>query len=326
MPDDMDSPEASSSSSSSSPSPAPSPSPARKTDSGVTHTIPNSSDVTVARQTVEFSEAPRSTGSPSSVVRNTTPALCSTCAPMPTFTSSPSSNESERGALSAGAIAGAATGAAIIIITILFILVFVLRRKKKKRASCDASEAETLSSDPEATGSEKSNPTKEGFSRMGSDPFAAFGGRVDKPNYSYRPSTGTFELDGVAISGVELPATSIPEVPDTVKTAAAASLEASDPDIVKTAARAPDEDSVPDTVKTTPDEASEPDIIKPAPDEASEPDIVKPAPDEASEPSTAPPTPEPAATLASPSSPQGKTTYVNQWNEYKALAAGEASG
>ncbi|CCE35314.1 uncharacterized protein CPUR_03302 [Claviceps purpurea 20.1] len=323
MPDDMESPEASSSSSSSSPSPAPSPSPARKTDSGVTHTIPNSSDVTVTRQTVEFSEAPRSTDSPSSVVRNTTPALCSTCAPMPTLTSSPSTNESERGTLSAGAIAGAATGAAIIIITILFILVFALRRKKKKRASCDASEAETLSSDPEATGSEKSNPTKEEFSRMSSDPFAPFGGRVDKPNYSYRPSTGTFELDGVAISGVELPATSIPEVPDTVKTAAAAPVEASDPDIVKTA---PDEASEPDIVKPAPDEASEPDIVKTAPDEASEPDIVKPAPDEASEPSTAPPTPEPAATLASPSSPQGKTTYVNQWNEYKALAAGEASG
>ncbi|KAG6274935.1 hypothetical protein E4U48_002415 [Claviceps purpurea] len=252
---------------------------------------------------------------------------------MPTFTSSPSSNESERGTLSAGAIAGVATGAAIIIITVLFILVFVLRRKKKKRASCGASEAETLSSDPEATGSEKSNPTKEGFSRMSSDPFAPFGGRVDKS--SYRPSTGTFELDGVAITAVELPATSIPEVPDTVKTAATAPDEASESDTVKTAAAAPDEASEPDTVKTAaaaPDEASESDIVKTAataPDEASESDIVKTAtaaPDEASEPSTAPPTPEPAATLASPSSPQGKTTYVNQWNEYKALEAGEASG
>ncbi|KAG6280902.1 hypothetical protein E4U47_004910 [Claviceps purpurea] len=155
------------------------------------------------------------------------------------------------------------------VIVISLIMVFVLRRRKKSRASCDASEAVTLSSDSGATGSEKSNPTKDGFSRMSSDPFAPFGGRVDKS--SYRPSTGTFELDGVAITAVELPATSIPEVPDTVKTAAA-------------------------------------------------------APDEASEPSTAPPTPEPAATLASPSSPQGKTTYVNQWNEYKALEAGEASG
>ncbi|KAG6250031.1 hypothetical protein E4U23_001717 [Claviceps purpurea] len=216
------------------------------------------------------------------------------------------------------------------VIVISLIMVFVLRRRKKSRANCDASEAVTLSSDSGATGSEKSNPTKDGFSRMSSDPFAPFGGRVDKP--SYRPSTGTFELDGVAITAVELPATSIPEVPDTVKTAATAPDEASEPDTVKTAAAAPDEASESDIVKTAataPDEASESDTVKTAPDEASEPDIVKTAtaaPDEASEPSTAPPTPEPAATLASPSSPQGKTTYVNQWNEYKALAAGEASG
>ncbi|KAG6086471.1 hypothetical protein E4U31_002265 [Claviceps sp. LM219 group G6] len=296
----------------------PSPSPSRKTDSGVTHTIPNSSVVTVTRHTVVFSEAPRSTESPSSVEVATSTSLCSTCTPTPTPTSSPSSNESERGTLSAGAIAGAATGAAIIII-ILLILVFVSRRRKKHRASCDKSEADTLGSDSGATGSEKLNSTKDGLSRMSSDPFAPFGGRVDKPRYSYRPSTGTFELDGVAITAVELPATSIPEVPDTVKTVAAALDKASEPDIVDTAAKAPYEASDPDIVKTA----------ARAPDEASESDTVKTAaraPDKASEPRTAPPTPEPAATLASPSSPQGKIAYVNQWNEYKALAAGEAFG
>ncbi|KAG6119163.1 hypothetical protein E4U13_007920 [Claviceps humidiphila] len=281
----------------------PSPSPSRKTDSGVTHTIPNSSVVTVTRHTVVFSEAPRSTESPSSVEAATSTSLFSTCTPTPTLTSSPSSNESKRGGtLSVGAIAGAATGAAIII-TILFILVFVSRRRKKHRASCDASEADTLGSDSGATGSEKLNSTKDGLSRMSSDPFAPFGGRVDKPHYSYRPSTGTFELDGVAITAVELPATSIPEVPDTVKTVAAAPDKASEPDTVDTAAAAPDEASEPDAVKT-----------------------AARAPDKASEPRTAPPTPEPAATLASPSSPQGKIAYVNQWNEYKALAAGEAFG
>ncbi|KAG5948029.1 hypothetical protein E4U60_002442 [Claviceps pazoutovae] len=263
------------------------------------------------------------------------------------------------------------------VIVISLIMVSVLRRRKKSRESCDTSEAETLGSDLGATGSEKLNSLKDAFSRMSKDPFAPFGGRVDKPNYSYRPSTGTFELDGVAINAVELPATSIPEIPDTVKTAAAAPDEDSEPDTVKTAAAAPDEDSKPDTVKTAPDEASEPDTVKTAaaasdedsepdivktaaaasdedsepdtvkmaaaaPDEASEPDTVKTAPDEASEPDivktaaaasdeaseprTAPPTPEPAATLASPSSSQGKITYVNQWNEYKALAAGQAPG
>ncbi|KAG6125304.1 hypothetical protein E4U28_001076, partial [Claviceps purpurea] len=67
--------------------------------------------------------------------------------------------------------------------------------------------------------------------------------------------------------------------------------------------------SEPDTVKTTSDKASEPDTVKTAPDKASDPDTVKTAPDKASEPRTAPPTPEPAATLASPSSPQGKFAF-----------------
>lgn len=30
---------------------------------------------------------------------------------------------------------------------------------------------------------------------------------------------------------------------------------------------------------------------------------------------------DPAATLASPTSPQRKMTYVNQWNQYRAMAA-----
>ncbi|KAG5948031.1 hypothetical protein E4U60_002444 [Claviceps pazoutovae] len=251
--------------------------------------------VTVTRHTVAFSEAPRSTGSPSSVAGNITtdkaaasPALCSTCAPTPTFTSSPSTDVTERGSPSSGAIAGAVAAAAIImiIIIILFTLVFALRRRKKNRASCDASEAGPLGSVSGTTRSEKSNLKKDEFLRMSSDPFAPFGGRADNSDYPYRPSTGTFEMDGVAISGVELPVASIPEVPDPVKTAAAAPDKASESDTVDTAAAAP--------------------------------------PDEASESGTSPPTPEPAATLASPSSPKGKITYVNQWNEYKVLTAEEA--
>ncbi|KAG6316682.1 hypothetical protein E4U22_006897 [Claviceps purpurea] len=105
--------------------------------------------------------------------------------------------------------------------------------------------------------------------------------RADNSDYPYRPSTGTFEMDGVAI----LPAASIPEVPGTVKTAAAALDKTSESDTANTAAAAPDE---------------------------------------ASESGTSPPTPEPTATLASPSSPKGKITYVNQWNEYKILTAEEA--
>ncbi|KAG6104653.1 hypothetical protein E4U14_005548 [Claviceps sp. LM454 group G7] len=251
-------------------------------------------DSTTSSTALTLMKAPRSTGSPSSVTKNTTsdkaatsPTLCSTCAPTSTFKSSPSIDVTERGSPSAGVIAGAAAAAAIImiIIIILFTLVFALRRRKNNRASCDASEAGPLGSNSGATRSEKSNLKKDEFLRMSSDPFAPFGGRADNSDYPYRPSTGTFEMDGLAISGVELPGTSIPEVSGPVKTATTAPDEASEPDIVKTAAAAPDE---------------------------------------ASESGTSPPTPEPAATLASPSSPKGKITYVNQWNEYKVLTAEEA--
>ncbi|KAG5939916.1 hypothetical protein E4U59_002784 [Claviceps monticola] len=251
--------------------------------------------LTITRHTVAFSEAPRSAGSPSSVTGNnpidkvaTSPALCSTCAPTPTDTNSPSTDVTERGSPSSGAIAGAAASAAIImiIIIILFTLVFALRRRKKNRASCDASDAGPLGHDSGTTRSEKSNLKKDEFLRMSSDTFAPFGGRADNSDYPYRPSTGTFEMDGVAISGVEHPAASIPEALDPVKTAAEAPDKASESDTVNTAAAAPD--------------------------------------DEASESGTSPPTPEPAATLASPSSPKGKITYVNQWNEYEVLTAEEA--
>ncbi|KAG5980523.1 hypothetical protein E4U55_003938 [Claviceps digitariae] len=255
------------------------------TDSGVTHTIPNNSVVTITRHTVVFSEAPPSTEESSSVTRDghttseeatvsapASTAPCSTCTPTPTFTSTslPSTDGPTEGSFSSGAIAGAATGGVIIVLIVL-VSVFVWRNRKKHRSKYDASETETLGyGDSRVNGSEKSNHAEQ--LRPSSDPFAPFGGRVDQPGKLHRPPSGTFEMDGTGIPAVELPGTSISEAPDTSRTIpATASLE------------------------------------------------------EGSGMALAPAS-DPAATLASHSSnPQGQITYVNQWNQYKALAAEEKS-
>ncbi|KAG5989784.1 hypothetical protein E4U54_004252 [Claviceps lovelessii] len=256
-----------------------------KTDSGVTHTIPNNSVVTITRHTVVFSEAPPSTESSSgtgdghttldetaaSASTSASTDSCSACTPTPTFTGSPASTDaSSEGRFPTGAIAGAATGGAVIVIIVL-IWVFVSRnrkKKKKKRGTYDASETETLGcGDSRVNGSEKANPDagsgRAGYLRPSSDPFAPFGGRVDQPEL-HRPPSGTFEMDGAGIPAVELPAMSISEAPDTARKVEADSGMA----------------------------------LTPATD--------------------------PAATLAArPSDAQGKITYVNQWNQYKAMAAGQ---
>ncbi|KAG6003223.1 hypothetical protein E4U21_002255 [Claviceps maximensis] len=271
--------------------PPPPPPPSSKTDSGITHTIPNNSVVTVTRHTVVFSEAPPPTESSSSVTgdghttstkaavstASTTP--CASCTPTPASTSPlPSSDSLGEGGLPSGAIAGVATGGAVAVI-ILLILVFVSRNRKKQRGKYDASETETLGYNDTRmnNGSEKSNPVAvdAGHLRPSSDPFAPFGGRADQPEelHRHRPPSGTFEMDGAGISAVELPAMSILEAPDTART-----------------------------------------------ESASAPTSLEDRPGTAPAPAT-----DPAATLASRSSnPQGGITYVNQWNQYKAMAAEES--
>ncbi|KAG6041857.1 hypothetical protein E4U41_001017 [Claviceps citrina] len=261
------------------PTPSTASTPPTKTDSGVTHTIPNNSVVTVTKHTVVFSEAPPWTepsssytaGDPTSETAASTAPSCSTCTPAPSSTSPPSADGSGAGVVPSGAIAGAATGGAVIV-AIVLILLFVSRHRKKKRGRGYASETETLGRDSHVNGSEKLDPSQEGPLRPSSDPFAPFGGRADQPEQLPRPPSGTFEMDGAGIAPVELPASSIPEAPDT-----------------HTATRAPREEAPPGTgTGTGPTPAA-----------------------------------DPAATLASAPSPRGKITYVNQWNQYKAMAAGE---
>ncbi|GAO16115.1 hypothetical protein UVI_02040100 [Ustilaginoidea virens] len=185
-----------------------------KTDSGITHTIPNNSVVTVTKHTVIFSEAPSvsttslTTAEPESTSETGPPTpACQTCSQAPASTARPPDAGSL--GISSGAIAGAATGAAVILALVVVICV-VSRRRARRGEHPDPVETETLG---------RRSPVEGGYEKhagadahCGSDPFAPFGGRADQTDYRHRPPSGTFEMDGTGIAPVELPAVSVTEV------------------------------------------------------------------------------------------------------------------
>ncbi|KAK2593814.1 hypothetical protein QQS21_008472 [Conoideocrella luteorostrata] len=209
-----------------------------KTDSGITHTIPNDSIVTVTKHTVIYSEAPKTTASSTGDVAITTAsstASYSTNTRKPTSTLAPPNAAPSQG-LSSGAIAGAATGGAAIL-ALVIIICLVSRRRKKRRESCDASETETLGGESRIHDSEKQNTSHAQPTLPNIDPFAPFGGRADRPHDPYRPPSGTFEMDGTGMAPVELPAVSVSKPPDNAETAPASNkastgLTVADPSLV----------------------------------------------------------------------------------------------
>ncbi|UKZ81059.1 hypothetical protein TrVFT333_008827 [Trichoderma virens FT-333] len=192
------------------------------TDSGITHTIPNNSIVTITRHTTITTGRPPTTSSRST---NTAPATSgtpisasSTVSLSGVLPSSPTANNATAtpsgapgaGSLSTGAIAGIAVGGATLI-AITVVLILVLVRRKKRR------EFETNSIFPQDNNrdevvEEKHFPNTVSTHTTGtqgsSDPFAAFGGRANQPEDPYRPASGAFEMDGTSAAPVELPAMS----------------------------------------------------------------------------------------------------------------------
>lgn len=158
-----------------------------RTDSGITHTIPNNSVVTVTRHTVIFSEAPPSPA-PSTTdtitARSTASAGLSGPTGVQTGTApQPGVGDAAHHGLSSGAIAGAATGGALVLalVAIAWLVLKRRRRSGSSRGSVYASEPGTLETRAETQ--EKSDAAA---ARVGSDPFAPFGGKSS-------PVTSTFE-------------------------------------------------------------------------------------------------------------------------------------
>ncbi|PTB76612.1 hypothetical protein M440DRAFT_1317781, partial [Trichoderma longibrachiatum ATCC 18648] len=168
------------------------------TDSGITHTIPNNSIVTVTRHTTIITGRPTTTTSDSDTFASSpstsdvppltgsipatsdiTPAPSSS--PNAATTTSPSEASSTASPLSTGVIVGAAIGGAVVL-AILFVVAFALLRRRKKQQSG----SETASVIQQDTGrdevvEDKHFPLPVSAHTTGtqasSDPFAPFGGK-----------------------------------------------------------------------------------------------------------------------------------------------------
>ncbi|KAK4062734.1 uncharacterized protein Triagg1_9732 [Trichoderma aggressivum f. europaeum] len=192
------------------------------TDSGITHTIPNNSIVTITRHTTITTGRPSTSTSDlvdTASTRSGTPITASTTA---TFTGVPpsspandNSTASPSGApgaspLSTGAIVGIAVGGAVLI-AIAVVLMLALARHKKRRGSETDSVLRHDNGRDDAVDEKHfphNGPTHADGTQGSSDPFAPFGGRADQPEDPYRPASGAFEMDGSSAAPVELPAVS----------------------------------------------------------------------------------------------------------------------
>lgn len=151
-----------------------------KSDSGITHTIPNSSIVTVTKHTVVFSEAPspsKASISESSTLGDIPTSTCSTCN-LPSNTTTPEQHEAG-GGLPLGAIAGVATGGVIVLALVAIIWILYRRKRRGKGNSYLSNDGDVTATD----GYEKMTPHTTGTESL--DPFAPFGGKF-RNIYIYR--------------------------------------------------------------------------------------------------------------------------------------------
>ncbi|KAL7921720.1 hypothetical protein ACQKWADRAFT_313797 [Trichoderma austrokoningii] len=194
------------------------------TDSGITHTIPNNSIVTIIRHTTIVTGRPSVTTSSSTDPIATTsfapaiePASSTsegTAAPSYTAFSSETASSAHSGAspLSPGAIVGIAVGGVALIAIIVVTVLTLLRRKKQRRSEASDFDLHQDNGRDDVV-EEKHFPhpvSAHTTSTQGSsDPFAPFGGRADKPEDPYPPASGAFEMDGSSAAPIELPAMSV---------------------------------------------------------------------------------------------------------------------
>ncbi|PFH61053.1 hypothetical protein XA68_18314 [Ophiocordyceps unilateralis] len=189
-----------------------------RTDSGITHTVPNHSVVTVTRHTLVFSEAPTST--PAEVeatapVTTEESSLASTLPATPTVAVAATPTETTAAAaaggggdgadISTGAIVGLVTGS-VVVVALLLLLLFACRRRRRRRRRRlrEATAFDDSLGDGEVKEEPQQPMSAHTTGTSSADPFAPFGGRADQT--LHQPRDGTFEMDGSAIAPVELPA------------------------------------------------------------------------------------------------------------------------
>lgn len=164
-----------------------------RTDSGITHTIPNHNVITVTRHTVVFSEAPSSTVFSTTLSSTPLPSdlasTSTTVAPAPPATSSARvdagagrpSEDVEAAGLSLGAIVGTVAGGIVFGVILVVLVVAWCRRKRSQAADADSAAAfqDALGGSNDA---EKLHHQPMSAHTTGSsDPFAPFGGESPPP-------------------------------------------------------------------------------------------------------------------------------------------------
>ncbi|KIL94663.1 hypothetical protein FAVG1_01594 [Fusarium avenaceum] len=190
--------------------------PKTMTDSGTTRTIPNSSRVTVTHITMiptsklptTSREAPLTfvTSSATDGLPYPTASFESTPTGIPTQTSTvgPSLNDDSSGTPPIGIIVGGVVGG-VVVLALVILAVFMVRRRRHNRELWVNGAGEYTFDEKE----EKSylrRMLSRNTTQRSQDPFAPFGGRIDRVDDPLRPPSGTFEMDGTSTVPVELPA------------------------------------------------------------------------------------------------------------------------
>ncbi|KAM0485793.1 hypothetical protein ACHAP7_002746 [Fusarium lateritium] len=186
------------------------------TDSGTTRTIRNPNRVTVTRLTVlptsklpsTSMDAPLTfvTSSATDELLYPTASFESTPTGIPTQTSTASSSikNDNSGTPPIGIIVGGVVGG-VVFLTLVILVVFMVRRRRHNRELWVNGAGEYTFDEKE----EKSylrRMLSRNTTQRSQDPFAPFGGRIDRVDDPLRPPSGTFEMDGTSTVPVELPA------------------------------------------------------------------------------------------------------------------------
>ncbi|VUC33815.1 unnamed protein product [Clonostachys rosea] len=189
-----------------------------KTDSGKTITIPNNEVVTVTRHTLIITDKPPPLSTETSSNSFISPGSSSesfTLMPLPTQSNATdSSSEDNNGPpLSTGGLVGIGVAGAAFIAVVIALTFILKRRHKRALENKDQVDFNTAYGRDDLF-VEKHLPQHGSVRTTGTtgneDPFAPFGGRVDRSesDYPLAPHSNTFEMDGTSTAPCELPDTS----------------------------------------------------------------------------------------------------------------------
>ncbi|RGP64509.1 fatty-acid amide hydrolase [Fusarium sporotrichioides] len=190
-------------------------SPTTMTDSGTTRTVSNSHRVTVTNKKTIYTSLgpPTPSGFLTSVTSAGTDQLPfptgsfeSTSVSLPTETGTPGAsleeNGSNTGSPSIGLVVGAAVGGIAFLGLIVGIVICIRRRRAKNIEFPNT----PYYLEEKGEKSYLSRMLSRKSTRRSQDPFAPFGGRIDRVDNHLQPPSGTFEMDGADNVVHELPA------------------------------------------------------------------------------------------------------------------------